>query len=51
MIEEMGFHVIDATKSIEVQQEEMRRIVLREFGMMHPPGILGVDRNAARLHA
>ena len=32
MIEEMGFHVIDATKSIEAQQREMRRIVLREFG-------------------
>jgi len=30
MIEEMGFHVIDATKSIESQQKEMRRIVLRE---------------------
>src|SRR5579862_5806400 len=51
MIEEMGFHVIDATKSIESQQQEMRRIVLREFGTVRPPGILGVDLNAARLHA
>ena len=51
MIEEMGFHVIDATQSIESQQQEMRRIVLREFGTMRPPGVLGVDLNAARLHA
>jgi len=28
----MGFHVIDATKSIEAQQREMRRIVVRELG-------------------
>jgi dTMP kinase len=51
MIEEMGFHVIDATKSIESQQKEMRRIVLREFGTVRAPGVLGVDLNAARLHA
>jgi dTMP kinase len=29
---EMGFHVIDATGSIEQQQQEMRRIVLAELG-------------------
>src|ERR1700704_5176011 len=51
MAEEMGFHIIDATKSIEVQQKEMRQIVLREFGTVRPPGVLGVDLNAARLHA
>jgi len=51
MIEEMGFHVIDATKSIESQQKEMRRIVLREFGTVRPQGVLGVDLNVARLHA
>ena len=51
MIEEMGFHVIDATKSIESQQKEMRRIVLREFGVTRPAGVLGVELNAARLHA
>jgi dTMP kinase len=51
MIEEMGFHVIDATKSIESQQKEMRRIVLHEFGRTRPPGVLGVDLHAARLHA
>ncbi len=43
MIEEMGFHVIDATKSIEAQQREMRRIVLREFGRSRPPGVLGTE--------
>src|SRR6266550_1217417 len=32
MAEEMGFHVIDATKSIEKQQREMRRILVRELG-------------------
>jgi dTMP kinase len=51
MIEEMGFHVIDATKSIESQQKEMRRIVLREFGRVRPLGVLGVELNVARLHA
>jgi hypothetical protein len=29
----------------------MRRIVLREFGIVRPPGVLGVDLSAARLHA
>jgi len=32
MAEEMGFHVIDATQSIERQQREMRRILMRELG-------------------
>ena len=32
MAEEMGFHVIDATGSIEDQQKQMRRIVMREMG-------------------
>jgi dTMP kinase len=49
MIEEMGFHVIDATKSIEAQQKEMRRIVVREFGLSRPPRVLGVETNLARL--
>ncbi len=51
MSEEMGFHVIDATKSIEAQQKEMRRVVLREFGASRPPGVLGVETNGARLLA
>ncbi len=32
MVEELGFHVIDATGSIEEQQKQMRVIVLRELG-------------------
>ena len=32
MIEEMGFHVIDATQSIEDQQQQMRAIVMRRAG-------------------
>jgi dTMP kinase len=32
MAEEMGFHVIDATGSIEQQQKRMREIVIREIG-------------------
>ncbi len=32
MAEEMGFHMIDATQSIEKQQREMRRILMREIG-------------------
>jgi len=51
MIEEMGFHVIDATKYIESQQKEMRRVVLHKFGVMRPPGVLGVELSPARLHA
>jgi dTMP kinase len=49
MIEEMGFHVIDATKSIETQQKEMRRIVVREFGRTRPPGVLGTEVRVAEL--
>jgi dTMP kinase len=32
MAEEMGFHVIDATGSIEEQQQQMREITMRELG-------------------
>src|SRR6195256_456358 len=49
MIDEMGFHVIDATKSIEAQQKEMRRIVLQEFGRVRPPGVLGTEVRVAEL--
>jgi dTMP kinase len=40
MIDEMGFHVIDATQSIEKQQKQMRRIVIRELGRGVPEGVL-----------
>jgi dTMP kinase len=46
MIEEMGFHVIDATKSIEAQQQEMRRIVRSTFGPGHPTGVLSTGMEA-----
>jgi dTMP kinase len=32
MTAEMGFHVIDATQSIEAQQQQMRQIVMDEIG-------------------
>jgi dTMP kinase len=32
MIQEMGFHVIDASQSIESQQQRMREVVLKELG-------------------
>jgi dTMP kinase len=48
MIEEMGFHVIDATTSIEVQQRQMRRIVLREIGRTRPPEVLGMEMSLGR---
>ena len=40
MVDEMGFHVIDATKSIERQQKEMRRIFLQELGGSLSNGLL-----------
>jgi dTMP kinase len=46
MVEEMGFHVIDATKSIEAQQREMRRIVTAKFGPGRPAGVLGIPEVA-----
>ncbi len=49
MIAEMGFHVIDATLSIEAQQKEMRRIVLQEFGRSRPAGVLGAEGRVAGL--
>ena len=51
MIEEMGFHVIDATKSIEAQQKQMRRIVLQEFGASSLTGVLRTEAAVARLHS
>ncbi len=51
MIEEMGFHVIDATKSIEAQQKQMRRMVLKEFGSAPLTGVLRTEADVARLQA
>jgi dTMP kinase len=40
MIEEFGFHVIDASKSIEAQQNEMRAVVEKELDLSHANGLL-----------
>jgi dTMP kinase len=51
MIPEMGFHVIDATGSIEDQQRQMRSIVMRELGESLRNDVLHIpqgDRIAAR---
>jgi dTMP kinase len=38
MTQEMGFHVIDATLSIEAQQRQMREIVQKKLGKSLPAG-------------
>ena len=40
MAEEMGFHIIDATLSIEEQQRQMREIVMDELGDSLKNGVL-----------
>src|SRR5579872_15707 len=40
MIQEVGFHVIDATGSIEEQQRRMRQIVMKELGTNLRNGVL-----------
>ena len=56
MIQEVGFHVIDATGSIEEQQQQMRDIVMRELGeslrnglMRASPGDSDAAQTAARI--
>ncbi len=44
MAKEMGFHIIDATQSIEDQQREMRAIVLRHLGRSLEQGVLRAPR-------
>jgi dTMP kinase len=54
MAQEMGFHIIDATQSIEIQQMRMREIVMKEIGsdlknnVLHVPasGEYGVPSTA-----
>ncbi len=52
MAKEMGFHVIDATQSIEEQQRQMREIVLNDLGESLENGVLrapaGGEFNASR---
>lgn len=53
MAQEMGFHIIDATQSIEDQQRQMRAIVMRELGRSLEKSVLRVPvpfgRDAAGL--
>ncbi|MDQ2900223.1 MAG: thymidylate kinase, partial [Acidobacteriota bacterium] len=42
MASEMGFHIIDATQSIEDQQRQMRAIVIRNLGNSLKTGILRI---------
>jgi dTMP kinase len=52
MSEEMGFHVIDATQSIEEQQKQMRAVVLKELGRSLKTSVLRapVPLTAAEFH-
>jgi dTMP kinase len=51
MTEEMGFHVIDASGSIEHQQREMRRIVLEHLGNSLRNGVLRSGAGELELNA
>jgi dTMP kinase len=44
MAEEMGFHVIDATRSIEEQQKRMRQVVRKVLGHSLKAGVLRAPR-------
>jgi dTMP kinase len=44
MAEEVGFHIIDATQSIETQQMQMREIVMNEIGEGVKSTVLHVPR-------
>jgi dTMP kinase len=52
MSREMGFHVIDATQSIEDQQKQMRAIVMKELGRSLKTSVLRapVPLTAAEFH-
>src|SRR6478609_936368 len=43
MASDVGFHIIDATLSIEQQQRQMRRIVIQELGSRLKNGLLRVS--------
>ncbi|MGH9672157.1 MAG: dTMP kinase, partial [Bryobacteraceae bacterium] len=44
MADEVGFHIIDATGSIEEQQRKMREIVIGEIGESLKSGVLRMER-------
>jgi dTMP kinase len=49
MAHEVGFHIIDATRSIEEQQRRMREIVVRELGFGLKNGVLRIP--PSEIHA
>ncbi len=51
MTGEMGFHVIDATQSIEQQQKQMRAIVVRHLGSSLKSGVLRVGHPVPEKYA
>jgi dTMP kinase len=51
MAEEMGFHIIDATLSIEAQQKRMRQIVRKVLGGSLKAGVLRAPRRPLDVRA
>ena len=51
MASEMGFHVIDATQSIEDQQKQMRAIVVRHLGSRLKSGVLRIGQPVPEKYA
>jgi dTMP kinase len=49
MAREVGFHIVDATRSIEEQQRRMREIVVRELGAGLKNGVLRIP--PSEIHA
>src|SRR5215469_4481996 len=50
MADEVGFHIIDATLSIEEQQRQMREIVVSELGDSLKNGVLRITPGEAHAH-
>jgi dTMP kinase len=50
MAHEVGFHIIDATLSIEEQQKQMRNSVIRELGDSLKNGVLRITAGEAHAH-
>lgn len=48
MANEVGFHIIDATQSIEDQQKQMRAIVIRHLGKSLKTGILRIGHEPSQ---
>jgi dTMP kinase len=50
MAADVGFHIIDATLSIEQQQRQMRRLVIQELGSRMKNGLLRVSPGEAHAY-